>query len=401
MVIKKFIAPTMTEALAKVKNELGEQAVILKTRMNRKGGVSGEGKSIEVTAAVERDSKARFEMPEATPVEAPENEHVVQIKPEFETSGMLPSEKLDSLVQEIAELKKVLDKNSRQTRTQSFFGNFSANMLEAGRGLIGKNLSEDLAFAIISRLAQSENALNLGKAEIQARIHQTLCSMIPAGEPIELKGNGPTVVMFVGTTGSGKSSAIARVATHHKISQGDKVAIITTDNFRADSSQQIKSFCRILGCPCGIVYTPEELSMAIKSQPEGLILIDTPGINPNDAKEIGELHTLIRAAKVHEIQLVVSASTPSVDVAKVISAFQEFSIDKILITKLDETIAPGGVISAVIDSGKCLSYTSCSREIPGQFGIAIPESLADAMTTEDSAEIIKPEWEMEAVGIWQ
>jgi len=401
MVIKKFIAPTMTEALAKVKNELGEQAVILKTRMNRKGGVSGEGKSIEVTAAIERDSKARFELPEQAPVEIASSEQVVQNESQPETSGMLASEKLDSLVQKIAEFKTVLDKNSQQTQAQSFFGNFSANMLEAGRELIGKNLSEYLAFAIISRLAQSENALNLGKAEIQARIHQTLCSMIPAGEPIELKSAGPTVVMFVGTTGSGKSSAIARLATHHKVSQGEKVAIITTDNFRADSSQQIKSFCRILGCPCGIVYTPEELSMAIKSQPEGLVLIDTPGINPNDAEEIGELHTLIRAAKLHEIHLVVSASTPAVDVIKIVAAFQEFSIDKILITKLDETAAPGGVISAIIDSGKRLSYTSCSREIPGQFGIAMPESLADAMTAVDNAEIIKPKWEMEAVGIWQ
>jgi flagellar biosynthesis protein FlhF len=401
MVIKKFIAPTMTEALAKVKNELGEQAVILKTRMNRKGGTSGDIKSIEVTAAVERDSKARFEIPGQAPVETTDSEPIAQIESEYESLRLLPSEKLDSLVQEIAEFKKVLDKNSRQTRPQSFFGNFSANMLEAGRKLIGKNLSEDLAFAIISRLAQSENALNLGKADIQARIHQTLCSMIPAGEPIELKTAGPTVVMLVGMTGTGKSSAIARIATHHKVGQGEKVAIITTDNFRADSTQQIKSFCRILGCPCGIVYTPEELSMAIKSQSEGLILIDTPGINPNDPKEIGELHTLIRASKLHEIHLVVSASTPAADVARMITAFQEFGIDKILITKLDETAAPGGVISAIIDSGKRLSYTSSSREIPGQFSIAMPESLADAMTVEDSGEINKPKWEMEAVGIWQ
>jgi len=401
MVIKKFIAPTMTEALAKVKSELGEQAVILKTRMNRKGGASGDCKSVEVTAAVERELKARFDIPEQTPAETTKSGPIAQSEPETESSRMLPSEKLDSLVQEISEFKKTLDENSRQARAQSFFGSFSANMLEAGRKLIDKNLTEDLAFAIISRLAQSENALNLDKAEIQARIHQTLCSMIPAGEPIELKSSGPTVVMFVGTTGSGKSSAIARVATHHKVGQGEKVAIITTDNFRADSSQQIKSFCRILGCPCGIVYTPEELSMAIKSQPEGLILIDTPGINPLDAKEIGELHTLIRSAKLHEIQLVVSASMPAADVTKMIAAFQEFSIDKILITKLDETTAPGGVISAVISSGKRLSYTSCSREIPGQFGVAIPESLADAMTTNDSTEIAKPKWEMEAVGIWQ
>jgi flagellar biosynthesis protein FlhF len=191
------------------------------------------------------------------------------------------------------------------------------------------------------------------------------------------------------------------VATHHKVEKNDKVAIITTDNFRADSSQQIKSFCRILGCPCGIVYNPEELSMAIKSQPEGLILIDTPGVNPNDSKEIGELLALMKIARLDEIQLVVSASTPARDVEKMLKVFGEVAIDKVLITKLDETEAPGGVVSAVINNGVKLSYICGSREIPGRFTVAAPESLADALTSEKTQETPEPNWEMEAVGIWQ
>ncbi len=401
MVIKKFIAPTMPEALAKVKKELGEDAVILKTRMNKKGG-AGNGKNVEVTAAVEKEQKPRFNVSnETVNIEPKESRIPGSAKTETQPSGDMPSEKLEQLSKEIANLKQSFSEQNKTRPAGSFFGSFSSEMLTVGRELMAKNLSEELAFKVVSRISNSEDGFGLDKNEIAARVTQTLCSMIPDGHPIRLKDNGPTVVMFIGMAGSGKTSAIARVATQFKVEQNRKVAIVTTDNYRADSSHQVKSFCRILGCPCGIVYTPEELSMAIKSQPEGLILVDTAGVSPNDDKELGELHSLIRAANLHELHLVAAASTPSRDIHRLISTFDEFGIDRILITKLDETQAPGGVITAAIESGKKLSYMSGSREIPGKFNIASSESLADILTSVKTTEISEPEWEMEAVGIWQ
>lgn len=141
--------------------------------------------------------------------------------------------------------------------------------------------------------------------------------------------------------------------------------------------------------------------MAIKSQDEGLLLIDTPGINPRDDRDMGEIRSLIRVARPHEVHLVVSASTPAKDMFNMFGSFGEFGIDKIFITKLDETEAPGGVITAVISSGKRLSYVCRSREIPGKFGVADPESLAKAVLTGSPAREDKPQWQMEAVGIWQ
>lgn len=401
MIIKKFIAPTMPEALAKVKKELGEEAVILKTRMNRKGGPDN-GRSVEVTAAIERESEKRFEMPKQDEASLRQANRLDTAEiGESEPADALPSEKLDSLIKEIASLKKSYAEMAQKTEPRSFLGNFTSPLLEAGRDLIAGNLSEELAFKVIARVAQSEQAISLNKDEIKSRIHETLASMMPPAEPITIREAGPTVVMLVGLTGSGKTSTIAKIATHFKVNGKQRVAIITTDNFRADSSQQVKSFCRILGCPCGIVYTPDELSMAIRSQQDGLILVDTPGINPHDEKELNELSLLIRAAKLHEIHLVIAAATPARDVQKVIAAFDEFGIDKILITKMDETEAPGGVITAAIKSGKKLSYVSRSREIPGQFGIAQPEALADALIADKHQEIVEQTWEMEAVGIWQ
>lgn len=394
MIIKKFVAPTMTEALAKVKSELGDQAVILKTRIGRKSGGpdSMTGKNVEITAAVETSSRSRLEM-----TSAPQD----KIETSVSSPPELPSEKLDRLAEEIADIKKCLNGKSNPSPSRSFFGYLSADMLEAGRDLVDHNISEQLAHEIITVLAKSENALSLDAAEIKARIRQTLSSMISSGEPIEIRDNGLTVVMFVGPTGSGKTSAVARVAMQYKVEKNEKVSIISADNFRADSSQQIKSFCRILGCPCTIVYSPEELSMAIKSHDEGLLLIDTAGINPRAHRDMSELQSLIRAARPHEVHLVVSASTPAKDMLNMFESFGEFGIDKIFITKLDETEAPGGVITAVVSSGKGLSYVCRSREVPGQFGVADPDSLAEAVLTGGPVREDKPQWQMEAVGIWQ
>ena len=413
MIIKKFIAPTMAEALAKVKNDLGDEAVILKTRMNRpngpksgKKGSPADGKNVEITAAVETDNRSRFEMPS----QAEDRELKIlfdtsadagHLKSEVEQPQLLPSERLSSLVEEVALLKKTIEQQVLRQVPQSFLGNFSAAMIEIGRQLIGRNFSEELTFSILARLANTEGALELSGTELRAQIRQLLVALIPPAEPIKLNPSGKTVVMFIGPTGSGKSSAIARTATQHKIKSGGKVAIITTDNFRADSNQQIKSFCRILGCPCGIVYTPEELALAIKSQNEGLLLVDTSGINPNCPGDIEEVEQYVQAAGADEIHLVTPAATPAGDIKALLNASRSIEIDRIFVTKLDETVAPGGIITAALNTGLKFSYASRSREISGDLNLVNPESLADALLAVANQPTVEPEFELEAVGIWQ
>jgi flagellar biosynthesis protein FlhF len=407
MIIKKFVAPTMTEALARVKNEMGDQAVILKTRMNRKTNGHGEqpDKGVEVTAAVETDKKKRFEIPASepqpsvTPIPGPKQE-IASLK-SSEPRQETPSELLKQLAQEISMLKETILNRQNYRRPVTFFGNLSGAILEAGRQLMEAGLSEDLALDLITRVSQSEDAVNLTPSQIRSQIRGMLENMIPAGEPIALRDAGPTVTMFIGPTGVGKTSAVARVGMLHKMGKTGQLAIISTDNFRADSSQQIKSFCRILGCPCAVVYSPEELAMAIKSQTQGLILIDTPGVNPRDSHELGELQSLVRAAKPHEIHLVTAAGVSAFDLSEMLNAFSDFAIDKILITKMDETSTPGGIVATLIKSGKKPSYISRSREIPGQFGPVVPRALADSILAHSPSENNQQIWQTEVVGIWQ
>ena len=235
MIIKKFVAPTMTEALARVKNEMGDQAVILKTRMNRKTGGHSEqpDKGVEVTAAVETDQKKRFEIsepearPAAAPISAPKREIVASKAPELRQES--PSELLKQLATEISLLKETIMNRQNHKRPVTFFGNLSGEILEVGRQLIESGISEDLALELITKISQSEKAVNLTLAQIKKQIRDMLGNMIPAGEPITLRDSGPTVAMFVGPTGAGKTSAIARVGMLHKMDNAGQLAIVSAD----------------------------------------------------------------------------------------------------------------------------------------------------------------------------
>lgn len=399
MIIKKFVAPTMAEALSKVKKELGDQAVILKTRMNRRGGVNGDPteKSVEVTAAIDNGVKSRL-------AETP-NDEIRSIQspspPQPDTKSDLksPSELLNNILQEVTDIKSTLGK--RNSNHCTLFGNLPSELIELGRLMVARNFPEDFAVELISSVARTENVMNLKRPELLQMLKSRLQSIMPRAEGINIHPAGATVAMLIGPTGSGKTTALAKIAMNHKLDGNTPLAVISADNFRADSGQQIKSYCRIISCPCAIVYGGDELSMAIKSQKEGLILIDTPGVNPRNAGDVSELLTLVRAARPHEIYLVVAASTPAADLFDYLNAFSDLNVDKFLITKLDETISIGGVIAAAVKSGKKLSFVSRSREIPGQFVIASPELLAEMAFEESSEQKSINNWQMEVVGLWQ
>jgi hypothetical protein len=112
-----------------------------------------------------------------------------------------PSELLKQLAQEISMLKETILNRQNYRRPVTFFGNLSGAILEAGRQLMEAGLSEDLALDLITRVSQSEDAVNLTPSQIRSQIRGMLENMIPAGEPIALRDAGPTVTMFIGPTG--------------------------------------------------------------------------------------------------------------------------------------------------------------------------------------------------------
>src|SRR5262249_17294392 len=154
---------------------------------------------------------------------------------------------------------------------------------------------------------------------------------------MELYAKTPVVSVFVGPTGVGKTTTIAKIAGHASIRMKKKVALISTDTVRVGGHEQLARMGELLGIPtysCADGSTLKDLVASLDDR--NLILIDTPGSSPSDLSRLSKLETVTSAtgAKVH---LVISATTRSDDITKIVSRFRRFSPTSVIFTKIDET----------------------------------------------------------------
>ena len=443
MVIKKFVARTLPEALTKVKKDFGEEAVILKTRFNNKNAAQGDTKVVEVTAAIENESvktnrfKPQVAVSEKVPAEAAVNRikgvqtgttqdkpskeverqaiaastDKKQPKPEPEDKtpagdieiGPLPSELLAQIKNEISIIKSNLEKKDtgreftseistdiynmvgdirkeigfiRKKGEESIFGQPRPAAVEFMRSLIARQIPEKMAIEAVRRLPDGVidgDNMTIGWESLA----EVLSGYLEPGQPIQLSESGPTVVMLVGPTGSGKSSAAARLAFRYSMNESCPVALITTDNFRADSKEQLSSLARVIGCSFTSASSVDELSVLLKKFKEELVIIDTSGVS--NRQDMAELSALAVAAVPQEVHLVVPADISSAELHSFIQDYPEIGIDKVLVTKLDQTGHRGGIIGAAAGLGLKFSFESSSRELPGDFRLFDPESFVSAI----------------------
>jgi len=388
MLIKKFIAQNLPEALSKVKEDFGDDAVILKTRFNNKGtGANKDSRYVEVTAAIDKtENKTAAKTAEKTVVVPPTAnrlkdalpQKVAKPAPKVEkpapekpvTQIRTPSEILTDLRKDIAAIQRDLaaDKN------QSIFGQPSGLQLEVGRALLEKHLPEPLVLDLLREIPPSASA---DWNHYWNSILDNLARLLEPGEPIKIVDTGATVVMLIGPAGSGKTSAAARLAFQFSMEQSAPVSLVTTDNFRADSREQLMALSNVIGCTFTNVASAEELTVMLKTCKQGLVLIDTSGVSTQS--DADELAALIGAANPHEIHLVVSADTAAGDISDFITANPDIDVDKIFVTKLDQSRYRGGIIGAAIDSKLKFSYQSGVRELPGDIALFDPKLFVSAL----------------------
>jgi flagellar biosynthesis protein FlhF len=181
----------------------------------------------------------------------------------------------------------------------------------------------------------------------------------------------PRIVALVGPTGVGKTTTIAKLAAAYMLGEIGKrplsVRMITIDNFRIGAEQQIERYGLIMGIPVVSAQNFRELkeTIALNSESADLILIDTIGKSPRSSVELAEMKELLDACGTGaEFHLALSATTKSSDITEILKQYEPFGNRSVIITKMDETIRLGNVISALSDRGKCVSYITEGQQVP-------------------------------------
>jgi len=243
--------------------------------------------------------------------------------------------------------------------------------------MMDNEISEKYAKDIIEEIdknCKADVTLDFMLSEIYQRM------ILKLGKPYVMEENErtPKVIFFVGPTGVGKTTTIAKIASSFRVEHKKKVALLTADTYRIAAAEQLRTYANILEVPFRVVYTAKEIAASIEDFKEyDYILVDTTGHSPNNEAQCESMSDLIssvdsNAAK--EVFLVLSASTKYGDLMKIADTYKEIADYKLIFTKLDETATLGNIYNLKLYTGATLSYVTCGQNVPDDIEYFNPQS---------------------------
>lgn len=384
MHIRRFEAASMREALRKVRQELGPDALVLSSRSVRhdRGWFGRFGRPVvEVTAAVDRDAnRAGVEPRQATPdrswnelrmtrslVNSLEQE-MRSVRGSIDRLAANPSY-LETLTEDVAELRQLA---AELSCARAALGSDPSVRSETGRYLQA-GLAARHAWALgreaASRSSEAETA--------EERLVETLAEQLNDRMVLPPHDQMEGLVLYVGPTGVGKTTTVAKLAARDG-SAGRPLGLISTDVHRINGEAPLRGYARRYGVPFESVVSPECLAESVKRLGRSRILVDTAGRSRADGMAIPDLQRLRsalgRRARVH---LVLAATTKESDLQVEVQRYRPVKPDALVITKIDESGDLGNVASLLLDAHvPPLAWIGSGQRVPDDLIIPHPDEFA-------------------------
>ncbi|RJE86769.1 flagellar biosynthesis protein FlhF [Paenibacillus sp. 1011MAR3C5] len=384
MRVKRYVVNALPEAVSMIRTDLGKDAVILDTKEIKVGGFMGmfRKKRMEVIAAIESGASkhAQAELPQRKP--SPEvNAVVEQILQTAQRNGAAAAvmdppapqaapaildkrmEREQFIINEIRDLREYMVKLSRQ---QNELHILSEPMIALKERLLEQELDDEWTDKLIEALRESEKSAErvYDRTEVWRESKRILVEWIHPYSNAEISREA-RVVHFVGPTGVGKTTTIAKLAAEQTIKRGRNVGFITSDTYRIAAVDQLRTYANILNVPLEVVFSPMDLPKAYKALSErDLILMDTAGRNFRSELHVSEVISLLQSNEPNETVLVLSLTGKTTDMAIIAERFSKFGIQKVLFTKLDETTVYGAIMNLVLNYGLYPTHLASGQNVP-------------------------------------
>lgn len=370
MKIRRYVAKNTQEAILKVKMDLGSEALILNTRKVRKKGLLGlfSKPMTEVLAAVDEYSR-KTALAEPAISNYPSLSDPAAGSDEKEEKITILENKISGIEETLRKLcEKVLNegrpaaaaavadesKNLKSGVSEVFYNNLVKNEVDP-------EIARKVVNAATARLPASA-----GASEMAAQLSGIIAGLLGKPETIKESNDGkPVTVIFVGPTGVGKTTTLAKIAANYLLNRKKSVGLITADTYRIAAVEQLKTYAEILGIPVSVVYTPVEMKEAVELYSDkDLILIDTAGRSQKNKAQFEELKALVAASGADEVYLVLSATTSLKNCREILKSYSFLNDYKLLFTKTDETPVLGIILNIRYMTGKSLSYITTGQSVP-------------------------------------
>lgn len=364
MKLKTYVARDPQEALARVRKELGPEAVILSTQsrcLPTSEAIWAPRRSVEITAAVDR----------AGVLDSPP---VFQAWPRNPATLEVP---FVQLREELQEVKSILRQWLGAQEPPSWlvsYGDLNHLFQYLVRVGIHDRILRRWLEGVRTSLTHGQNnsPQNLKELALRQLLHE-----IEVKDPWKLSPQGPHRWTFLGSTGVGKTTTIAKLAIHAAFVRRLKVGLISLDNIRLGGQEQLASYARISDLPFVAVQTRSELAESLQKMADlDLVLIDTPGRNPCDPELSKELTGLFGDLPAMKHHLVVSGTTKEDNLADAFQGFKALSLASCIMTKLDESKDIVGVFNQLCTRRVPLSYLTTGQRVPEDLEPATRRRLA-------------------------
>ena len=259
------------------------------------------------------------------------------------------------------------------------------NLSILGQTLLEKDVEPRLIEKILNKIKEKGgSAFKL--EEVMNLAGRVMTILLGEPEPLSIKeGKKPHVAIFVGPTGVGKTTTLAKIAADFTLNGKKKVGLITADTYRIAAVEQLKTYAEILNLSVSVVYSSNEIKDAVeKLSDNDLILIDTAGRSHKNKADFSELKTLIGTVNADDTYLVMSCNTSRIAIKEILEYYAFIKNYKLIFTKLDESPALGVILNARYMTGKPLSYTTAGQSVPDDLDVADVKQLVASILSKPS-----------------
>jgi flagellar biosynthesis protein FlhF len=390
-------APTMQEALQKIRAQLGSEAMIVSSRTFRRGGVLGVGAQevVEVYAAdtrsrienIRRENSNRLRLPDPPAGEGEEAPRVPPAPsavdpppaPAPSVRGVNPGgESYQAFSSAIGQIRQdIRDLMSRAAEGPKY-GN--AFLRECHDTLAAREVDPRVTDLIVDEISKLRIPAGYpDPSRVRAVVRSQLTKLFVASQPFDERKR-PRIIVLVGPTGVGKTTTIAKLAARAKLSERRRVGLITLDTFRIAAVDQLEKYAEIIGLPLIVATSPKELETAVdelRAKEMDVVFIDSAGRSHRDELKMAELREFLAVLPDAEVHLVLSTTTHGKTILSIANRFSGIGFHKVILTKVDETISFGSFVSALISIGRPVSFVTDGQNVPDDIVASDPERLAD------------------------
>lgn len=411
MTINKFQGKTKEEAIEKAKAEFGPNVVIMNVKEVRPKGFFGLflSSTYEVTAAVEEkesfassmsnvtaqpkkreninlaaDEEIVIPKPVRTPVREEMKKEEISYGTKKETFSPINEASMSEYVyttekqfkERLDNLSELLEQKLSVNIQEDSIEQTSSQEMDFVRMVYNTLLKNEVHERYANQIMDEvEKFIRPGNNidSILPNIYQKLVLKFGQPKAIDVSGKKPNVVFFIGPTGVGKTTTIAKIASKYKVENGCKVAFITADTYRIAATEQLRVYANILDAPMSVVYAINEINEEIeKYEDYDLVFVDTAGFshkNEQQRTDMKRLLDMVNEEYHKEVYLVLSATAKYSDLTDIIDIYNGISEYKLIFTKLDETRCYGNLLNVKLYADADLSYVTNGQNVPNDIEV--------------------------------